>query len=79
MALKTLEKREIVHVALSLEGKRPYFQHKIENMKEKISSILKIEKNKVGITATSGDGLTDFGCGEGIQCFSIITILEDLF
>ena len=28
----------------------------------------------MGLTATSGDGLTDFGCGEGLQYFCILTV-----
>ena len=42
-------------------------------MREKIASILSLEISQVGITVTSGDGLTDFGCGDGIQCFTALT------
>jgi len=76
-ALKSLKSKEIIHVAISLEGKRPYFQDRINYMKEKLSKIMNIEKKCIGITATSGDGLTDFGCGEGVQCFCIITVLDN--
>lgn len=76
-ALETLGKQKIVHIALSIEGKRPYFEEKIEQMKKKISSVLNIAPSAVGITATSGDGLTDFGCGDGLQCFCMMTTFED--
>lgn len=76
-ALQTLGKQKIVHVALSIEGKRPYFEEKIEQMKKKIASVLKIKPAAVGITATSGDGLTDFGCGDGLQCFCVMTTVEN--
>jgi 2-C-methyl-D-erythritol 2,4-cyclodiphosphate synthase len=75
-ALKTLKNQKIVHLALSIEGKKPYFQNRIESLKNNISKILKIRADQVGITATSGDGLTDFGCGRGIQCFCLITTVE---
>lgn len=75
-ALQTLGKQKIVHVALTIEGKRPYFEDKIEQMRKKISVVLKIKPNAVGITATSGDGLTDFGCGDGLQCFCTMTTVE---
>lgn len=75
-ALQTLGKQKIVHVALSIEGKRPYFEEKIEQMKKKIASVLKVKPTAVGITATSGDGLTDFGCGDGLQCFCVLTTVE---
>ncbi len=75
-ALETLGKQKIVHVALSIEGKRPYFEEKIPSMRKKIASVLRIKVEGVGITATSGDGLTDFGCGDGLQCFCIITTVQ---
>jgi 2-C-methyl-D-erythritol 2,4-cyclodiphosphate synthase len=75
-ALDTLKGR-IVHVALALEGKRPRFQEKIDAMRISVAEILNIKKDDVGITATSGDGLSDFGCGEGIQCFCILSIVEE--
>ncbi len=75
-ALQSLGKQKIVHVALSIEGKKPHFKDKIEAMRHKIAKVLNISISQVGITATSGDGLTDFGCGDGIQCFAIITTQE---
>lgn len=75
-ALQTLGSQKIVHVALTIEGKRPYFEEKIELMKKKIAAVLNIKAKAVGITATSGDGLTDFGCGDGLQCFCMMTTVE---
>ncbi|HSX10713.1 MAG TPA: 2-C-methyl-D-erythritol 2,4-cyclodiphosphate synthase [Chlamydiales bacterium] len=77
-ALKTLGAQKIVHVALSIEGKRPYFDEKIVQMRKKIASVLKIKPAAVGITATSGDGLTDFGCGDGLQCLCVMTTVESI-
>lgn len=76
-ALETLGQQEIVHVAISIEGKRPHFQVKIPMIKEALARVLKIDEKCVGITATSGDGLTDFGCGDGLQCFCIMTTVEN--
>jgi 2-C-methyl-D-erythritol 2,4-cyclodiphosphate synthase len=45
-------------------------------MREKIASTMNLRKDQVGITATSGDGLTDFGCGDGIQCHCVLTSVE---
>ena len=58
---------------VSIEAKRPRFEKKIPEMRRNIAEIMKLEDTQIGITATSGDGLSDFGCGEGIQCFCIIT------
>lgn len=72
-ALKTLKKQRISHVAISLEAKKPHFEIKIPVMRKKIAETLSLHMDQVGISATSGDGLTDFGCGDGIQCFCIIS------
>jgi 2-C-methyl-D-erythritol 2,4-cyclodiphosphate synthase len=76
-ALQTIPLQKIVHVAISIEGKRPEFEGKIDAMRRKIAKVLSIHMTQVGITATSGDGLTDFGCGDGIQCFAIITTTQN--
>ena len=75
-ALQTLGKQKIVHIAISIEGKRPQFEGKIDFMRKKIGKVLSILPTQVGITVTSGDGLTDFGCGDGLQCFAIISTIE---
>ncbi|HEU64930.1 MAG: 2-C-methyl-D-erythritol 2,4-cyclodiphosphate synthase [Candidatus Anoxychlamydiales bacterium] len=75
-AMISLKTQKIVHVAISIEAQRPRIQKKIGQMKHKISEILNLEISQIGITATSGDGLTDFGCGDGIQAFCIITTIE---
>lgn len=75
-ALQSLGRQQIIHVALSLEGKKPHFEEHIRLMCAKLASILQIEQKQIGITATSGDGLTDFGCGDGVQCFCVLTTVE---
>jgi len=76
-ALATLHPQKIVHVSIALEGKRPRFEDKIDAMRAKIAHILKLGIKAVGITALSGDGLTDFGCGDGLQCFALLTTVEN--
>jgi 2-C-methyl-D-erythritol 2,4-cyclodiphosphate synthase len=75
-ALETLGNQKIEHLALTIEGKRPNLQHRIEEMRAKIAQVLKIGIDQVGLTTLSGDGLTDFGCGDGLQCLSILTTTE---
>lgn len=75
-AMKTLGKQKITHVALTIEGKRPKFKNRLIEMRQNIARIMQLEVSQVGITATSGEGLTDFGCGEGVQCFAIVTTIE---
>lgn len=75
-ALKTLGKQKITHVAITIEAKKPKFKEKLLAMRENIARVMDLEIADVGITATSGEGLTDFGCGDGVQCFAIVTTME---
>ena len=56
-ALKYL-KNDILHVSVSIECKMPKITPKINDMRKSISNILNIPETAVGITATSGEGLT---------------------
>ena len=75
-ALETLRGIKIAHVALSIEGKRPSFAEYLEKMRKNIARTLRLDQSQVGITVTTGDGLTDFGCGDGLQCFCILSTVE---
>ena len=75
-ALKYLNGWEICHVSCSLECKKPKITPKISEMKQSISQLLGLNVEDVGITATTGEGLTDFGRGEGIQVFCIVTAVK---
>lgn len=72
-AAETLRGQRIEHIALSLEAKRPQFLPRVLEMRKKIASILKLEIDQVGVTAIYGDGLTDFGLGEGVHCICMLT------
>lgn len=72
-ALKYL-KEKIIHVSISIECKTPKIGPKIEEMRKNIARILQIEENCVGITATTGEGLTEFGKGNGISVFVCLTV-----
>jgi 2-C-methyl-D-erythritol 2,4-cyclodiphosphate synthase len=43
-------------------------------MKKNIAKLCHIDKTDIGITAMTGEGLTAFGKGEGIQTTTIITV-----
>ena len=72
-ALETLHGFRIVHVSVSIEAKRPHLASHISLMRESLARIFSIAPEHAGITATSGEGLTAFGKGEGIQVFAIVT------
>lgn len=73
MALESLHRFTIEHVALSIEAKKPRIQDRIEEMRQKIASLLHINVDQVGITATTGSGLSEVGLGEGVECICVLT------
>ena len=75
-AMNTLSKQQITHVAVTIEGKKPKFKPRIVEMRQNIARIMHLDISQVGVTATSGEGLTDFGCGDGVQVFVIVTTQE---
>ncbi len=72
-ALKYLTAHKIVHVSVSIECSYPKITPKIPEMRKAIANLLDIPDNCVGITATTGEGLTAFGQGLGIQAFCCVT------
>lgn len=73
-ALKYLNGRRILHLSISIECLKPKITPKIPELRKSISELLNIPENSIGITATTGEGLTPFGQGKGIQVFSCITV-----
>ena len=72
-ALKYLNQK-IVHISISIECKVPKINPKIPEMRKNIARILNINENCIGITATTGEGLTEYGKGHGINVFACITV-----
>ncbi len=72
-ALKYL-KGKITHISISIECKVPKINAKVNQIRENIARILNISENCVGITATSGEELTEFGKGNGINVFACVTV-----
>jgi 2-C-methyl-D-erythritol 2,4-cyclodiphosphate synthase len=77
-AMKTLGKQKVSHVAVTIEAKKPKFKAFLLEMRASIARVMGLDVSQVGITATTGEGLTDFGCGDGVQCFAIVTTEEKL-
>lgn len=68
---------EIVHVSISIECRIPRITPAIPIMRANIARLLGISPCCVGITASSGEELTAFGRGEGIQVFSCVTVSSE--
>ncbi len=65
---------KIEHISITIEALRPKLAPYIDDMKLSIGTLLGIAPSCVGITATTGEGLTPFGQGLGISVFGILTV-----
>lgn len=73
-ALVELKTSKITHVALCLEAKKPFFKEYIYKMRLNLSRLLEIPIDEIGISAISGDGLSDVACGNGVRCTALVNI-----
>ncbi len=63
------------NISIAIEMKVPRIALlDIQRIKKRVAELLYIESNCVGITITSGEALTAFGEGQGIQVFSTVLI-----
>ena len=64
----------INNASISIEAARPKLEQHTDKIKNSLSKILNLNKENIGITYTSGDELTSFGQGKGMQCFVVVTV-----
>lgn len=64
----------LTHLSLSVEGKKPKFAPWMDALRQKLADLTGLRIEDVGLTATSGEDLTSFGRGEGLQVFCLITV-----
>lgn len=67
----------IANLSIALECKKPKIDLIAEKIKQRISEILEIKPEQIGITATSGEELTAFGQGKGIFCWSNLLLKKN--
>lgn len=66
----------INNVGISLEGKRPRIEPRVDAIKHSLAQLLHMSEDQIGINATSGEELTTFGRGEGLQAFAIVSLIK---
>jgi 2-C-methyl-D-erythritol 2,4-cyclodiphosphate synthase len=64
------------NVGVSIEARTPRIDPIREQMKASIAVLLDVPADDVGINATTGEDLTPFGQGLGIQAFAIVSIVR---
>lgn len=70
------KKFRINNVAIALEGSRPKIDLWTDKIKMSLSELLNISTTNIGLTSTSGEGLSSFGQGLGIYCQVIISLVQ---
>lgn len=70
-ALATLDTIKLVHLSITIEAKRPRFQGVSLRIRKSVAELVGLSVEHVALTATTGEGLTAFGKGEGISVFVI--------
>lgn len=70
------QKFKINSLGLMLECKNPKIDPLTNKFKKSLSTILDLSPARIGITATTGENLTAFGAGLGIQCFAIVSLIK---
>ena len=78
LGFRDLEQKEmqLQHLAISIEAKAPKLLGHIPRIQESLAKICGLKPENIGITATSGEGLTECGRGEGIQVFCVASFLQ---
>lgn len=66
---------EILHISFTVQARRPKLLVLIPEIRKTIAKITELNHEQVMITATSGEGLTDVGRGEGIEAFCVISVM----
>ncbi len=78
LALELLKKEnyKINNIGIMVEAKTPKLEPVVDKIKHSLKTILGITGNDIGITTTSGEELTPWGKGLGIQCFVIVSVIK---
>lgn len=79
LILKKLKDKnmKINNLSISIEASKPKLEKHTGKIIESLSKILSLNKENIGITYTSGDNLTSFGQGKGMQCFCVVSIVNN--
>ncbi len=71
--LEYLDGYKLTHISLSIEALKPKLAPHTEAIRKNLSELLDMPIDSVAMTATTGEGLTDFGRGLGMQCLVVVT------
>ena len=67
---------DINNISLMLEGRQPKIEPISQQLKMSIAKILQIQPSQVGIAATTGEELSEFGKGNGLKCQAVVSLIS---
>jgi len=78
VALKMAKERgyKVNNLALMIEAQKPRLEKHREKICQSLAKILEMNQSQIGMAFTSGEGLTAFGKGKGIQVFCLVSLLK---
>jgi len=68
------KKFQIENVSIAIEAAQPKLEKRFPRFKKNLGKLLGVSTTQIGITVTSGENLTAWGRGEGIQTFVFILL-----
>ena len=71
------KKARVVNVDATLIAEAPKIASHIPDMREKIAAALSVDISRVGIKATTNEGLGTIGRGEGMAAMAVATVEAD--
>lgn len=72
-SLRYLDDWQLLHISFTVEAKKPRLAEWIVPIREKIATLTGLQSAQIGLTATSGEGMTAFGCGQGMMAFCLVS------
>ena len=66
----------INNIGLILECKKPKIEPKATVIKASLAKILDLSEDRISIQATTGEGLSAFGQGLGVECHVIVSLVK---
>jgi 2-C-methyl-D-erythritol 2,4-cyclodiphosphate synthase len=68
----------VKHISISIECLTPKISHYMPQIRQSLANLLQISTNDIGITATTGEGLSDYGKGLGVFTTAILTVYSQI-
>ena len=68
---------KINNIGIMIEAKKPILEPHSDAIKKSLAGIFDVHENQIGLTFTTGESLTAFGKGEGMQAFAIVSLVKN--